>query len=323
MRPATTYGPSGSSTWRVPDGRRLFSSRGEAPTARPYHGLSPSSSWSADYVEAHGERRSAALANEAGGPVAQLLPVPQDGGDGGGRQTRWPGSRRDIADAKGQRAACSKPRRADGAEGLQSQHPALTGNNRGWDRCHRKAMVKLADSAFSRVLAAAGVPPSLVCTITPTAPRSARDLRRYHMGVPLYRMAKAFGGRAVREIRYQLSRSHSIDYPMRYGVEGASVCEARGGRGTCRQNSRLSCPGWSRMANPALRQRGQDVLIVNFDAPRRRSKAPCGISRRRPARRICRSETSGRFVGSTIPVTGSKSSLWNTSRPAASGCTDE
>ena len=43
-------------------------------------------------------------------------------------------------------------------------------------------MVKLADSAFSRVLAAAGVPPSLfVDDADGTAQREG--LRRYHMGV--------------------------------------------------------------------------------------------------------------------------------------------
>ena len=43
--------------------------------------LSPGA-WAADTsrLTANAER---SLANEAGGPVAQLLPVPQDGGDGG------------------------------------------------------------------------------------------------------------------------------------------------------------------------------------------------------------------------------------------------
>ena len=76
---ATVYGPSGSSTWRLPQSSVVFVTWG-APTARPYHGLSPGT-WAADTsrLTANTER---ALANEAGGPVAQLLPVPQDGGDG-------------------------------------------------------------------------------------------------------------------------------------------------------------------------------------------------------------------------------------------------
>ena len=53
-------------------------------------------------------------------------------------------------------------------------------------------MVKLADSAFSRVLAAAGVPPSLfVDDADGTAQREG--LRRYHMGtvVPMARLLEA------------------------------------------------------------------------------------------------------------------------------------
>ena len=67
---ATAYGPSGSSTWRVPMESVVFVAWG-SPTARPYHGLSPSS-WSADTsrLMANVER---SLADEAGGPVAQTV----------------------------------------------------------------------------------------------------------------------------------------------------------------------------------------------------------------------------------------------------------
>ena len=66
----TAYGPSGSSTWRVPWSSVVFASWG-SPTARPYHGLSPST-WAADTarLNANAER---GLADEMGGPIAQLL----------------------------------------------------------------------------------------------------------------------------------------------------------------------------------------------------------------------------------------------------------
>ena len=79
MATCTAYGPSGSSTWRVPQSSVVFVAWG-SPTARPYHGLSPLS-WAADTgrLAANAER---SLADEAGGPVANLLPIPQDpGGD--------------------------------------------------------------------------------------------------------------------------------------------------------------------------------------------------------------------------------------------------
>ena len=99
MCTATVYGPSGSSTWRLPQSSVVFVTWG-APTARPYHGLSPGT-WAADTsrLTANAER---SLANEAGGPVAQLLPVPQDGGDGAEDGTDpLSGLKSDIKDAKG------------------------------------------------------------------------------------------------------------------------------------------------------------------------------------------------------------------------------
>ena len=96
---ATVYGPSGSSTWRLPQSSVVFVTWG-APTARPYHGLSPGS-WAAETsrLTANAER---ALANEASGPVAQLLPVPQDGGDGADEGAdQLSGLKSDIKAAKG------------------------------------------------------------------------------------------------------------------------------------------------------------------------------------------------------------------------------
>ena len=94
---ATCYGPSGSSTWRVPQSSVVFATWG-SPTARPYHGLGPTS-WAAETarLSANAER---ALANEAGGPVAQLLPVPLDGGDGGEDTDPLAPMKSDIAAAK-------------------------------------------------------------------------------------------------------------------------------------------------------------------------------------------------------------------------------
>ena len=178
---ATAYGPSGSSTWRVPMSSVVFVAWG-SPTARPYHGLSPSS-WSADTsrLMANVER---SLANEAGGPTAQLLPVPADGGDGDSDTDPLAGLKTDIKNAKGS-ALLVETTAGGWGEG------AVTAPRSDWKASRLgpappDAMIKLADSAFSRVLAAAGVPPSLfVDDADGTAQREG--LRRFHMGtvVPL------------------------------------------------------------------------------------------------------------------------------------------
>ena len=101
---ATTYGPSASETYRVPFDSVLFVAWG-SPTARPYHGLGPGS-WARDTARlmSNAER---SLANEAGGPVAQLLPIPQDGGDGaeGEDADALAGLKADCRIREGKRAA--------------------------------------------------------------------------------------------------------------------------------------------------------------------------------------------------------------------------
>ena len=184
---ATSYGPSGSSTWRLPQSSVVFVTWG-SPTARPYHGLSPGT-WAADTsrLTANAER---SLANEAGGPVAQLLPIPQDGGDGADEGADpLSGLKSDIAAAKGT-ALLVETTAAGFGEG------AVAAPRNDWKQMRLgpmppEAMVKLAESAFGRSLAAAGCSPSLFNDADGTSKREA--LRQWHMGVvrPLARMLSA------------------------------------------------------------------------------------------------------------------------------------
>ena len=66
-----------------------------------------------------------------------------------------------------------------------------TGSKRAWGPMPPEAMVKLAESAFARSLAAAGASPSLFNDADGTSKREA--LRQWHMGVvrPLARMLEA------------------------------------------------------------------------------------------------------------------------------------
>ena len=184
---ATVYGPSGSSTWRLPQSSVVFMVWG-APTARPYHGLSPSS-WAADTTRlmANTER---SLANEAGGPVAQLLPVPQDGGDGAEEGAdQLSGLKADIKDAKGA-ALLVETTSAGWGEGKVAA-PTSDWKQQRLGPMPPEALVKLAESAYARSLAAAGASPALWSDAPGTTKREA--LRQFHMMVvrPLARMLSA------------------------------------------------------------------------------------------------------------------------------------
>ena len=183
---ATVYGPSGSSTWRLPQSSVVFLAWG-SPTARPYHGLSPGA-WAADTsrLTANAER---SLANEAGGPLAQLIPVPQDGGDGDEDTDPLAGLKTDIAAAKGN--ALLVETTAGGWQEGKVAAPTSDWKQQRLGPMPPEAMVRLAESAFARSLAAAGCSPSLFNDADGTSKREA--LRQWHMGVvrPLARMLSA------------------------------------------------------------------------------------------------------------------------------------
>ena len=188
---ATAYGPSGSSTWRVPLASCVFVTWG-SPTARPYHGLGPGT-WAADTsrLTANAER---SLANEAGGPVAQILPIPQDGGDVDEDDEAAPVDpladlKADIAKAKGG-AVLLETTAGGWGEGAVNA-PRSDWKPQRLGPMPPEAMVKLAESAFARSLAAAGCSPSLFNDADGTSKREA--LRQWHMGVvrPLARMLES------------------------------------------------------------------------------------------------------------------------------------
>ena len=171
----TAYGPSGSSTWRVPWSSVVFASWG-SPTARPYHGLSPST-WAADSarLNANAER---SLADEAGGPVAQLLPVPQDGGDGGDDDA-LARLKTDIKNARG-KALLLETVNSGWGEG-KSAAPSADWKQQRLGPMPTEAMVKLANDSFARVLAACGCSPALFDDSDGTSKRES--LRQWHLGV--------------------------------------------------------------------------------------------------------------------------------------------
>ena len=75
---ATVYGPSTSTTRHVPYSGVVFVQWGATP-GQPYTGVGPLS-WAHTTARLQSETERS-LADEAGGPITNLLAVPQDGGD--------------------------------------------------------------------------------------------------------------------------------------------------------------------------------------------------------------------------------------------------
>ena len=127
------------------------------------------------------------LANEAGGPLAQLLPIPQDGGDGDEDTDPLAALKADIKAAKGS-ALLVETTAAGFGEG------AVAAPRSDWKAMRLgpnppEGFAKVAGDSFSRFLAAAGVPPGLFAEgADGTAMRES--LRQWHMGVvrPLARL---------------------------------------------------------------------------------------------------------------------------------------
>ena len=76
---ATAYGPSTSTTWNLPRFRRGVHKVGVLHRVSPYIGTGPLS-WAHTTTRLQSETERS-LADEIGGPIAQLLAIPQDGGD--------------------------------------------------------------------------------------------------------------------------------------------------------------------------------------------------------------------------------------------------
>ncbi len=185
---ATCYGPSTSTTWTVPASATVFVTWG-ATAGQPYTGVGPLR-WAATTARLSGEAERA-LADEAAGPVAQLLAVPegQDAdpdGDGDPLATL----RTAIAGAKG-RALLLETTQSGHGEGKQNA-PKRDWDPRPLHPAPAEGLVRVADQAFMRVLAATGTPPALFTgDADGTAQREA--LRRWHMStvIPLARQVEA------------------------------------------------------------------------------------------------------------------------------------
>ena len=184
---ATVYGPGSSTTRLLPRDRIVFVRWGTSPGTR-YRGQGPTS-WAHLTARLQGEAERS-LADEAGGPLAHLLAIPQDGGDDS-ETDPLAALKADIAAARG-KALLLETTSAGWGEGRM----AAPGNgNRDWIASRLgpnppASMANVAEQAFTRMLAACGCPPSLFVDADGTAQREA--VRRWHQNtvIPLARLVE-------------------------------------------------------------------------------------------------------------------------------------
>ena len=136
--------------------------------------------------------------------MAQLLPVPQDGGDGGDDDP-LASLKSDIKAARG-KALLVETVNAGWAEG-KTAAPQSDWKQQRLGPSPTEAMVKLADAAFNRVLAASGCSPALFDDSDGTSKRGA--LRQWHLGVvmPL-----------VRQIEHEMTAKLESDVRLRFDL---------------------------------------------------------------------------------------------------------
>ena len=152
---ATTYGPAASVTRLLPAAGVVFVAW-STTAGTPYAGTGPLR-WASTTARLNAQSERS-IADEASGPVAQILPVPQDGGDGGDDDPLAE-LKADIAAAKG-RAVLTETTSAGWGEGRMAA-PAADWRPQRLGPQPTEAQARVARDSFERVLAACGYPPSL------------------------------------------------------------------------------------------------------------------------------------------------------------------
>ena len=228
---ATYYGPSTSTTKTTSFDGVVFVKWGSTP-GQPYTGTGPLS-WAHTTARLQSETERS-LADEAGGPLAQLLAIPQDGGDDG-EDDPLKLLKADLRTARGKALVVETVAAAWGEGRGAAPH-------RDWDPRRLgpvppEALVKLRSDAFMAVLAATGTPPDLFIAGDSQGQREA--LRRWHLNtvLPLARIletelaAKLEGDVKLVFDSYAMdmvSRATVVDKLVRGGVPTATALAAVG-----------------------------------------------------------------------------------------------
>ena len=203
------FGPSGNETRFVPSGA-VIHARYAVDASRPWFGLAPLQ-WAraTGTLAANLETR---LGEEAGAPVAHLLPVPPDGGDGGDDDP-LASLKTDLATAKG-KSVLVETTAAGFGEGRQAA-PMEDWKPRRIGASPPDALPTLRTDAALAVLAACQVPAGLFTDADGTSQREA--WRRWAMG-PLAGLA------AVVEAEL----AAKLDQPVRFDFSGLWAADMAG-----------------------------------------------------------------------------------------------
>lgn len=180
---ATTYGPSSSTTRHLPFTGVVFIRWGSTP-GQPYVGVGPTS-WASTTARLQSETERS-LADESSGPLAQLLAVPQDGGDDDDENDPLAPLKASIASARGKALLLETTAAGYGDGRMAAPQKDWMANRLGPHP--PDVMEKIRMGTFMSVLAACGTPPSMFVSDDGTSQREA--IRRWHMNLvmPLARM---------------------------------------------------------------------------------------------------------------------------------------
>lgn len=176
VRP-TFYGPSTSTTRHIPYSGVVFVKWGSRP-GQPYVGTGPLA-WAHTTARLQSETERS-LADEAQGPIAQLLAIPQDGGDGGDNDPVKM-LKSDLRTARG-KALLLETTHGGWGEG-RGAAPQRDWQSSRLGPIPPESMARVRLEAFNAVLAATGTPPDLFSPADGTAQREA--VRRWHLNLVL------------------------------------------------------------------------------------------------------------------------------------------
>ena len=209
---ATAYGPSGSSTWRVPWSSVIFASWG-SPTARPYHGIGPTG-WALETSRLSAETEKS-LANEMSGPIAQLLAIPADGGDDDDADPLAP-LKANIAKAQGKAPLLESTQAGFDQGRVAAPQKDWVANRLGPNP--PDAMAQIRQDTFAHVLAACGCSPALFDGSDGTSKRES--LRQFFLGT-----VKPLAGLLADELSEKLEAPIKLRFDL-YNIDLAGRAQA-------------------------------------------------------------------------------------------------